>query len=151
MNPIVFSNSNWPCSMHVCFGQVQSIWPSTMMPEGGVENLYSKPANGSPQTGHGSQKYPPTHARNFASILGLSISFLLSGCNGTLPPAPIVTLLPVPVPCLTREQIPPKDFLRDTELAKLDDFALVIGLRTEQLKQRGWIETVDALIQACVK
>lgn len=76
---------------------------------------------------------------------------LLAGCQATLPPPPTEVRIPVPVPCLTREQVPVKDFLPDTELAKLDDFALVISLRTEQLKQRGWIETTDALLQACIK
>lgn len=79
------------------------------------------------------------------------ILLLLAGCNGTLPPAPTVTLVPVPVPCFTREQIPAKDFLPDSELAKLDDFALVISLRTEQLAQRIWIDTVSALLEVCVK
>ena len=81
----------------------------------------------------------------------LPVLLLLAGCNGSLPPAPTVTLVPVPVPCLTREQVPAKDFLPDAELAKLDDFQLVISLRTEQLKQRGWIDTTSALLEACVK
>ena len=83
--------------------------------------------------------------------IALALSFLLVGCNGTLPPAPKEVRIPVPVPCLTREQVPAKDFLPDAELAKLDDFRLVLALRVEQLKQRGWIDTTSALLEACVK
>ena len=122
-----------------------------MIPEGGVENLCSKTAKGSPHTGQGNQKYPPNHARNLASILGLSISFLLSGCNGTLPPAPKEVRIPVPVPCLTREQVPVKDFVEDKTLAALDDYDLVIALRVDQLAQRIWIANADALMLSCVK
>ena len=88
--------------------------------------------------------------KSSALICAFVIVFL-SGCNGTLPPVPKTVDIPIPVPCLTREQVPAKDFLPDAELAKLDDFQLVISLRTEQLKQRGWIETTSALLEACVK
>jgi len=60
----------------------------------------------------------------------------LSGCS-TLPPAPTEVLIPVATPCLTRDQIPAQDFLPDSALAALDDRALVIQLRVEQLKGRG--------------
>ena len=79
------------------------------------------------------------------------ILLFLAGCNGSLPPVPKETFIPVPVPCFTREQVPAKDFLPDAELAKLDDFRLVLALRVEQLKQRGWIDTTSALLEACVK
>ena len=76
---------------------------------------------------------------------------LLAGCNGTLPPAPKEVRIPVPVPCVERAQIPAKDFLDDKALAGMDDFKLVISLRTDQLAQRVWIETTSALLEACVK
>ena len=90
-------------------------------------------------------------ATPIAHYAPLLLILMLSGCNGSLPPAPIVTLVPIAIPCLTREQVPAKAFLPDSELTKLDDFALVISLRTEQLKQRGWIDTTSALLEACVK
>ena len=98
------------------------------------------------------ESFPQNPGGNASRHIATALVILsLAGCNGTLPPAPKVTLVPVPVPCLTREQVPVKDFLSDSELAKLDDFQLVISLRTEQLKQRGWIETTSALLEACIK
>ena len=75
----------------------------------------------------------------------------LAGCNGTLPPAPKEVRIPVPVPCISREQIPAKDFITDKALGALPDFDLVIALRTDQLKQRIWIDTAAGLLEACVK
>ena len=75
----------------------------------------------------------------------------LAGCNGTLPPAPKEIRIPVPTPCVSREQIPTKDFMTDKTLGELSDFDFVVALRTDQLAQRAWIETTSALLEACIK
>ena len=74
----------------------------------------------------------------------------LAGCNGTLPPAPKETLIPVAVPCLERMPEAPK-FLSDAELTQLDDFHFVIELRRDQLELRGHLAILTAALQPCVK
>jgi len=78
------------------------------------------------------------------------ILFLLSGCNGTLPPVPKTVLVPVPVPCLDKMPERPK-FLSDGELAAMSDFELVLSLRSDQLELRGHVALQEALLRACVK
>jgi hypothetical protein len=74
----------------------------------------------------------------------------LAGCNGTLPPVPKETFIPVPVPCL--DKLPDRPaFLADSDLAKLDDFAFVLELRRDQLALRGFVAIQDAILRACLK
>lgn len=80
-----------------------------------------------------------------AALLGLS------ACNATLPPVPKETLIPIPVPCLTRQQIPAQDFLPDAVLKGLDDFQFIIALRQDQLKHREWVAQTISLLEACVR
>lgn len=80
------------------------------------------------------------------------IFVVLAGCNGSLPPVPKETLVPVPVPCLTTSQLPIKPKLAtDAELAELDDYRLVLAIRADQLELRGFVALQEALITACVK
>jgi hypothetical protein len=80
---------------------------------------------------------------------GLGV-LILVGCNGTLPPVPRETLIPVPVPCL--DKLPDRpSFLTDAELLALDDYRLVLSLRSDQLALRGHVATLTATLQACVK
>lgn len=91
--------------------------------------------------------------RSNGKVKGIFIGLLclLAGCNGSLPPAPKEVRVPIPIACITRDQIPAKDFLDDKALAGMDDFQFVISLRTDQLAQRVWIETTSALLEACIK
>ena len=74
----------------------------------------------------------------------------LAGCNGTLPPPPKVTLVPVPIACLDKLPDQPA-FLADSDLAKLDDFRFVIELRRDQLELRSFVAVQDATLRACLK
>ena len=74
----------------------------------------------------------------------------LAGCNGTLPPVPRETLVPIAVPCLDKLPDQPA-FLADSDLAKLDDFRFVIELRRDQLELRGHVEILTATLRACLK
>ena len=89
-------------------------------------------------------------AGNWRQIAAAGIILLLAGCNGSLPPVPRETLIPVPVPCL--DKLPERPtFLMDSDLAQLDDYRLVLALRSDQLELRGHVAVQDALMQACVK
>ena len=78
----------------------------------------------------------------------LLLTCALAGCS-TLPPAPTEVLVPVPIRCINPADVPPRDFLHDSALAKLGDRELVITLRIEQLRLRNWIDQAAALMQAC--
>lgn len=72
---------------------------------------------------------------------------LLAGCQ-SLPQVPTEVKIIVPVACLDR--LPDRAaLLPDADLAKLDDYRLVIQLRIEQLKAREAYEEAHALLEAC--
>lgn len=75
---------------------------------------------------------------------------LLAGCVEN-PSVPNVAKVIVSVPCVERNQIPAQNFIPDSDLAKLDDGGLVISLAEDRLRQREWISTSAALLEACVR
>jgi len=78
-----------------------------------------------------------------------AVILLLAGCSG-LPTVPEKVMIPVAVPCIDRVPERPA-FLTDAELAALDDYRLVLGLRTDQLTLRGHVAVLEAVLQACVR
>jgi len=79
----------------------------------------------------------------------IALALLISGCS-SLPPVPTEVRIPIATPCLdTLPETP--DFLPDSDLATLEDYAFVIALRIEQLKAREAYDELRALATACVK
>ena len=81
-----------------------------------------------------------------ATILILS----LSGCGSILPAIPSVLKIPVAVPCADAVPARPK-LATDQELMALDDYRLILTLRSDGIKARDHIGVLEATLQACVK
>ena len=79
----------------------------------------------------------------------LCAAVLLAGCNA-IPPLPDKVLVPVTVPCV--DKLPGRPaFVTDAELSVLDDYRLVLSLRSDQLALRGHLLVLEAVLAACVK
>ena len=98
-----------------------------------------------------SSPQPATHARsNAIAVSSLLVILLLSACSSVLPSAPKEVRIPVPVPCVDTIPARPK-LLTDPELAKLDDFALVLQMRADGIRARDHIGVLEAVMGACIK
>jgi len=74
---------------------------------------------------------------------------LLAGCQ-SLPPAPTEVRVPVAVPCLDKMPDRP-EFATDAQLASMDDYRFVLALAKDRLERQGYIATIEAIMQACVR
>lgn len=77
---------------------------------------------------------------------------LLSGC-ATAPevvtrPPPSIDV-PVAVSCLPAERPARPATFTDRELAQLDDYKLVLGMRRDTLQLRAYTAELEALLKAC--
>lgn len=72
---------------------------------------------------------------------------LLAGCS-SLPSAPDVVRVPVPVPCLDSAPVRPA-LLSDAELLLLDDFGLVVSLARDRRLRQGYEATLEAAVAGC--
>jgi len=78
-------------------------------------------------------------------------TLILSGC-ATPQAVPQVVKVPYAVPCIEAANVPVMPvILADSELAKADDFALVIALATERIALRQYAKEAAAVITGCVK
>lgn len=76
---------------------------------------------------------------------------LLPGC-ATTQTVPEKVYIPVSQPCITAADLPKSPaFPSDAELAKLDDFALVIAIRSAQIAYRQYVSELEATLRACTK
>ncbi len=86
----------------------------------------------------------------FKALVALKIC-LLSGCV-TPPTVPEKVYIRVPAPCIEAADLPKSPaFPSDAELAKLDDFALVIAIRSAQIAYRQYVAEMEATMRACVR
>jgi len=90
-------------------------------------------------------------ARERAAATAIILSLTLTGCNGTLPAVPTEVRVPVPVPCLTADQIPQATFPTDAELAKLPDGPFILAIARDRLERQGHIARLEAILQGCIK
>lgn len=107
-----------------------------------------------PYYGVGSNRRPSKSPQWPLSRLLVSVcltALLLNGCASTLP-SPEKVYIRVPAPCLTADQLPaaPKA-TTDADLAKMNDYDLVITLAADRLEYRRYSSEAAAVLQACVK
>ena len=74
----------------------------------------------------------------------------LSGCGSILPAIPSILKIPVAVPCVDAVPVRPK-LATDQELRAMDDYRLILTLRSDGIKARDHIGVLEATLQACVK
>ena len=74
----------------------------------------------------------------------------IAGCGSILPAIPSVLKIPVAVPCVDAVPARPK-LMSDAELGAMDDYRLILTLRSDSIKARDHIGVLEATLQACVK
>lgn len=77
---------------------------------------------------------------------------LLSGCATVAEPdyrPPATVEVPVRVPCLPADRPVRPTIYADRELAKLDDYKLVLALRRDAIHLAAYARELEALIKAC--
>ena len=74
----------------------------------------------------------------------------LTGC-ATVPYVPTEVRVPVPVPCLSADEVPRAVFPTDADLAKLPDGPLVYALAKDRLDRAAHIGKLEAVLQECVR
>lgn len=91
-------------------------------------------------------------SRNLASLpMAVAIIGMIS-LSGCATQSPQVVKVPYAIPCLTADQLPAAPKAKtDAELAKLDDFQLVINLAADRLEYRRHSNELSAVISACVR
>jgi hypothetical protein len=90
-------------------------------------------------------------------FLFIALAWLLGGCAAPEPQVrvvrePVEVRVPVPVPCLTSEQLPPAPALAgDAALAGLADYDLILTLEAQRRLLRAHQQQADALLAACAR
>lgn len=90
-------------------------------------------------------------------VMFLALAWLMGGCAAPEPQVrivrePVEVRVPVPVPCLAPEQLPPAPTLAgDAALAGLADYDLVLTLEAQRRLLRAHVQTTDALLAACAR
>lgn len=83
-------------------------------------------------------------------IIVISFLTILTGC-ATVPDVPTEVRVPVPVACVTQDQVPRATFPMDADLAKLPDGPLVYALAKDRLERQAHIGKLEAVLQGCVR
>lgn len=76
------------------------------------------------------------------------LALLLAGCS-TMPGAPTVANIPVPVSCVPAD--PPKrpQIYSDPELAGMDDYRIVLALRWNGERLLEYVRELEAVLKGC--
>ena len=84
------------------------------------------------------------------NLSAIAAMLIISGCAAT--PTAIPIKIQVPVPCITRDQLPvaPKA-AADADLLKLEDGDLVLQVAQDRLEYRRHSIEMTAIAEACIK
>jgi hypothetical protein len=85
--------------------------------------------------------------RRALTVLTVLAVLALTGCATALQ-IPKTTQVPIAVSCIN-ERIERPAFVTDAQLAAVDDYALVLELRADQLKRKGYEVKLEAQIAGC--